>query len=148
MILFNYNEFIKENEQSNIVYRGAPTPEFGKGNWKGVFVSTDLKSAQQYHENIYKYELSPDTNLLGDPPDEDPVEPDVTEESEKISKIVNDYLESDDPDAGWINEIADLWMFPPDGWIEYLRKLGYDGTTLGMDRFIFNTNKLKFITSV
>jgi len=36
-------------------------------------------------------------------------------------------------------------MFPPDGWIDHLRKLGYDGTILGMDRFIFNTDKLKFI---
>jgi len=145
MKLLKYKEYLKENLNNNIVYRGSPSPEFGKGNWKGVFVSTDLKSAQQYHDNVYKYELSPDLNLLDDPP-EDEIEPeDLNPEIEKISKIVNDYLESDDPDAGWVNEIYELWMFPPDGWIDYLRKLGYDGTKLGMDRFIFNTDKLKLI---
>ena len=136
MILNFQNFLIREfNENKTIVYRGAPSPEFGKGNWKGVFVSTDLKSAQQYHENIYKYELS-DCRLLD-------------ENDTNAEKLADYWLDnSKDPDVKYVNEIDDLWMFPPDGWINHLRKLGYDGMSFGMDRFIFNTDKLKFIISI
>lgn len=133
--IFNYNQFNESKENHTIVYRGAPSPEFGKGNWNGVFVSTDLKSATQYHNNVYKYELS-DSNLLD-------------EDDPKAEKIADDWLNnSNDPDIQYVNEIYDLWMFPPDGWIDYLRELGYDGTILGMDIFIFNTDKLKFIGEI
>jgi len=132
MKLLKYKEYLKENLNNNIVYRGAPSPEFGKGNWSGVFCSPDINIAKQYHGNIWKYELS-DVNLINA----------NLRESEELAE--NWLDNSNDPDVQYINEPDDLWIFPPDGWIDFLRKKGYDGIQYGTDRFIFNTDKLKLI---
>ena len=125
------------NLVETIVYRGAESPEFGKGSWKGVWVSPSKKIAGQYvgyDENyIWKYKLDSDINLL----DKDD---DTARMFENL--FIKKYPEQDE----YVNQDGDfleLWMFPPDEFVKMLKEAGYDGYINGSDMFIINLDVIK-----
>jgi hypothetical protein len=125
------------NILETIVYRGAESPEFGKGNWNGVWVSPDKKIAGQYvghDENyIWKYELNPNINLLN------------TQDNE-ARMIEEAFIEKYPEQEEFVNqdgEFAELWMFPPNEFVDMLKEMDYDGYINGSDIFVINLNMIE-----
>ena len=127
------------NIVETIVYRGSESPEFGKGNWSGVWVSPHKKIAAQYvgyDENyIWKYELNPNINLLND----------VDSEARMIEELFIEKYPEQEEFVNQDGEFAELWMFPPNEFIDMLKDMGYDGYINGSDIFVINYDMIKKI---
>lgn len=123
---------LNEQTQSNtLYYRGAETNEFGKGDFDGIWLSTDERIANQYGE-VHKY-LGNGLNLL------DSNSADAREIEEYFSKKYPKLLDYYNQDG----DFTELWMFPPKEFIEILKEDGYDGYNNGSDTFVFNYDKIK-----
>jgi hypothetical protein len=124
--------FIKEE----IYYRGAPTPEFKKGNWNGVWISTAKWVAQQYG-TLWSYETTEPLNLLNN-------ELNIARIFEQ--DFIKKYPELED-EVNQDGDFSELWLFPPDKFIKILEDKGYDGFINGLDTLLFNssTHKIKLI---
>ena len=109
------------------MYRGSLAPKdiLGGGDFPGVFLSTKKEYAAQYGA-IKEYYVVQGQRLLD--LDDIVVKELIGEFSKKYPKVIN--LIDNLPD--------DLFLFPNDEWVKFLRSKGYTGTSIGSDRFIFN----------
>lgn len=117
-----------------IMYRGAETPELGKGQFGGTFLATDEKTAGQYGP-VHSFQVSAKKFLDIDDPQAEAL-------SAQYLKQHPDDAPNYDPDVepGAAHE---LWMFPTRGWKAFLEEKGFEGTSIGKDHFVFDAGKVK-----
>ena len=119
-----------------LVYRGAHSPEFGKGEWNGVWVSPFKEVANQWspkgEDTIWKYSLSDNINLIN-------TTNAIARQLE--AQFIHKFPEQEEY-VNQSDDFAELWMFPPPEFVDMLTDYGYDGYINGTDYFIINTVKL------
>lgn len=112
-----------------IYFRGAPNSRFGKGDFKGVWVSNDRNNASQYGK-VYKYKTTHKLNLL----------------KRNLRRLAEIYFDVTPEDAQYMNSWEDVYMFPPDGFVKIVSNMGYDGWKFGNTQFIIEPeSKLKMV---
>lgn len=119
-----------------IYYRGAKSSAFGKGDWDGIWVSKDLKNAAQYGK-VWIYQTLRKLNLL-------------TFNTEKgmkhFGKRYCTIWPKEEALVHQCNDYAELYMFPPKNFSNFLKWKGYDGYNFGNSTFIVDPQKkLKFL---
>ena len=111
------------------------TPEFGKGDFGGVWLSPDKSIAAQYSPKIWQYILSERVSLLNH----------ASREARSIEKEFVDLYPDLEDEVNQDGDFLELWMFPPQEFVNIITNHGYDGFINGSDYFIINTEKLKEI---
>jgi hypothetical protein len=116
------------------IYRGTPGPEDRPRprDFAAVFFSTSRESARQYGEHVTKYELPVDwLHILDiDGPEAVP----LAREYMRIEGW-EEAMFADDADVD--DYMANYFMFPERGWVDFLKKRGYAGTSIGGDLALF-----------
>ena len=116
------------------IYRGTPGPEDRPRprDFAAVFFSTSRESARQYGEHVTKYELPVDwLHILDiDGPEAVP----LAREYMRIEGW-EEAMFADDADVD--DYMANYFMFPERGWVDFLGKKGYAGTSIGGDLALF-----------
>lgn len=112
------------------VYRGAPTAEFGKGDFAATFVSANHKMAAQYGP-VHEFTLAPQKVLDIDNP--------------AVGKLIAEFdRQGGDPYADYdADEPDNLFLFPDKKWVEFLASKGYTASSIGPDLAVFDHNDLK-----
>lgn len=122
-----YTELLKDMLKEDVYHRGADSPEFGKGSFKGAWVSKDKDTAAQYGR-LHSYNTQKDMNLL-------------STDSAEARGIEQEFIDRYPEQEEMVNqdgEFTELWMFPPEELIDMLSAKGYDGYNNGTDTFVIN----------
>lgn len=133
-----------EQGQGIKVYRGSTAQETadGRGDFDGVFTSTDRDSAAQYGE-VTEYSLPADTKIL-DMGDLDP--------SGTTAQLIRAYLVGQGEEASTLPQTEqELDEWAPDlhmldnyeGWTDFVRGFGYQATQMGPDIRVLDRNLLQ-----
>jgi 8-oxo-dGTP pyrophosphatase MutT (NUDIX family) len=124
-----------EGSNNLIYYRGAPSSDINKGDFPGVWMAKDKKTAEQYGK-VWVFELDPSVRIL--------------KGRLELNKIAKEFFESlpydhiyESEEGGDEEDNYELFMFPDDDLVEFLKKRGFDGYEHHSDTFIFNTKKIK-----
>ena len=122
-----------ESSSNNLTYyRGAPSSDNDKGDFPGVWMAKDKKTAEQYG-NVWVFELDPSVRIL---------------KGSELNKTAKEFFKSLPYEHMYENEEGEeddfeLLMFPDDDFVSFLKKRGFDGYEHHSDTFLFNTSKIK-----
>lgn len=118
-----------ETKKPITMFRGAESPELGKGDFGGTFLATDEKTAAQYGV-VRKYNVSAHRFLGIDDQEAG------TLSAQFLNQYPGDAPNYDPEEEG--EPAHELWLFPTSRWIQFLKSKGYEGTAVGKDRFVFD----------
>lgn len=118
-----------------VLYRGAESPDFGKGDFKGSWFSEDREVAAQYG-TVYEYEISEPLKLADNRRSADPM-------SGEKGSLQYEFVQLYPEQEVLVNQdgdFAELWLFPPDEFVDLLVEKGYNGYRHGTDIFLVESS--------